>query len=99
MEYNEELQEFRLICDECDVDFFMPEENITLENQVLGGFDVNETEPWIVTTYDLDYAGDVVEFRVVHAPLPRCIGDFNESAEAAKFYESRRSYLIPRFKN
>ncbi|MFH1064562.1 MAG: hypothetical protein V1729_05755, partial [Candidatus Woesearchaeota archaeon] len=86
-------------CGTCDADVLQPEDDISLENQILGGFKMNDTEPWVVTADDLDAPGNMVEVRVVHAPLPRCIDDLSEIANATNFYAPNVNFLQPRFVN
>ncbi|MFC1741280.1 hypothetical protein ACFL3V_01970 [Nanoarchaeota archaeon] len=83
-------------CGSCDVDVFIPEENITMKPVNLGGIEINESFPWVVSKEDLA-GGDTVEFYVLSTPMPRCFNDMNETEEMQVFYESHRAQLNPRF--
>jgi hypothetical protein len=87
----------RMPCGKCELDMWQPEEDINLDNQVLGGLEINSSSPWVVSASDLDNPNSRIEFHMVHAPLPRCIDDLSEFENVSSFYESRISNLIPKF--
>ncbi len=82
-------------CGECEADVFAPEEDIVLEQQILGGFKMNESNPWVVKASEIDQK-KTAEFYLVHAPLPRCLDDLSESQNASNFYEPMIQRLKPR---
>ena len=83
-------------CGFCKTDDWQPDEDIVMQPVTLGGVEINESSPWIITYDSLD-SGDTVEFYVVSAQMPRCVNDLNETEELKEFYISRRNQLNPRF--
>ncbi|MBT7903438.1 hypothetical protein HN587_06260 [Candidatus Woesearchaeota archaeon] len=80
---------------ECEIDEWSPEEDVILNTHPLGGYQTNETDPWVVTESSLE-TGEQVEFHVVASPIPRCIPDLQETADMFQFYEDFRYSLNPK---
>lgn len=83
-------------CGFCKTDDWQPDEEIVMQPVTLGGIEINESAPWTVT-YETLESGDEIEFRVISAQMPRCVGDLNETEELKEFYVTRRNQLNPRF--
>jgi|GEM_PF-3473174 len=83
-------------CEKCDVDIFQPENPIKMEIQILGGFVVNDSVPWVLKSEKLD-SGNKIEFRLTHNQPPRKMEDLTDMQNITEFYYSFRSSLLPRF--